>query len=207
MHICPKCGRTEKETKFLEAFCIDCYPFSFRIPDSVEIETCKRCGRLRIRGEWAEFNKAEMEDYIASKCKGEFESVKYDSEEQKAVFTVKKGDVSISVPRSIEYIKKITICPDCSRRAGGYFEATIQLRGSEEKIAKYSKMLIHLLKSKTFITKVEEKDSGIDILVGSTKAVFEACGEIGLRTVITRKLMGRREGKRYYRATFLIRFE
>ncbi|NYZ77687.1 hypothetical protein H0O02_05245 [Candidatus Micrarchaeota archaeon] len=207
MHMCPKCGKTEKEKQFLEAFCIDCYPFSFRIPDVVEIETCKRCGRMRIRGEWVSFDKKGMDEYIAGKCKGEFESVTYDSGKQQAFFTVKKCGTSVTVPRYIEFIKKITICQDCSRMAGGYVEAIVQLRGNEQAIAKYSKMLIRMLKAKSFITKTEETHGGMDLFVGSTRSVLESCGALGLHAMITKKLMGRREGRRYYRTTFSIRFE
>lgn len=204
MLICPKCGRNDKEIKFLEAFCVDCYPFNLKLPAKVEIEFCKRCNRMRIRGEWMQFSRRKLEEHIASKARGEFESVRYDSEKGEMIFTV-KNEVKISRPFKFE--KKIVICPDCSKIAGGYYESIIQLRGNEKKVAKYAKILTKMLSRKTFITKSEEKHGGVDIYAGKTKVVLGVVAELGLRAKITRKLVGVKEGKRFHRATFSIRFE
>jgi nonsense-mediated mRNA decay protein 3 len=207
MLICPKCGRSDREVKFLDAFCVDCYPFNLKIPDEVEIEFCKRCNRMRIKGEWMPYNRKKLERHIASKARGEFESVEYNSEKGEFVFTVRKGDVSVEVKKPFIFDKKVVICPDCSKIAGGYYESIIQLRGNRKKVAKYSKILTKMLKRRTFITKTEEKHGGVDIFAGSTRVVLEAVAELGLRAKITRKLVGTKEGKRAYRATFSIRFE
>jgi len=225
MMICPKCGRKSTEVRFIEAFCVDCYPYNLKLPESIEIEICKRCGKMRLKGEWIpykdkfariwpvrklsnfRYNKNKIEEYAVSKCRGDFADAKYDIESGKITFIIKKGETEVEVERQLPFKKIITICPECSRIAGGYYEAIIQLRGDPKKIAKYSKTIIRVLKTKTFITKTEEKHGGIDIFVGSTKAVLEVCGMLGLHAIITKKLMGRREGKRYYRTTFSIRFE
>jgi len=207
MLICPKCGRNEKEVKFMEAFCVDCYPFNLKLPGKVGIEVCKRCNRMRLRGEWVPYNSRKIEEHIASKARGDFESVRYDSEKMELVFTVRKGDAAVEIRKPFEFEKKITVCPDCSKIAGGYYESIIQLRGDEKKVAKYSKILTDMLKKKTFITKTEEKHGGIDICTGSTRAVLEAVAELGLKRKITRKLVGLKEGKRFHRVTFSIRFE
>ena len=68
-------------------------------------------------------------------------------------------------------------------------------------------MLVRMLTKNTFITKSEEKHGGVDLFVGKTKSVLAVMSELRLRTKITRKLMGIREGRRYYRTTFSIRFE
>ncbi len=206
MMICPKCGRKNTEVKFIEAFCVDCYPYNIKLPEKIEIEICKRCGKMRLKGEWIPYDKNKIEEYTISKCRGDFTDAKYDIESGKITFVVKKGETEVFVERWLPFKKIITICPECSRIAGGYYEAIIQLRGDPRKIAKYSKTILRVLKTKTFITKTEEKHSGIDIFVGSTKAVLEVCGMLGLHAIITKKLMGRREGKRYYRTTFSIRF-
>lgn len=208
MLICPKCGRTEEDVKFLEAFCVDCYPFNLKLPvKKIEIEICKRCNRMRLKGEWMQLNRRKIEEYVAGKCRGEFESVRYDSEKGEVVFTVKKGDVSVDITKPFKIEMKTVICPDCSKIAGGYYESVIQLRGNEKRVAKYAKLLMKMLGRKTFITKTEEKHGGVDIFAGSTRVVLDAVAELGLRAKITRKLVGTKEGKRAYRATFSIRFE
>ncbi len=207
MLICPKCGKSSKEVKFLESFCIECYPFNLKLPDSVKIDVCKRCGRMRVKGEWVRYDRKAIEEHVAGKAKGEFGEVRYDSRTHEMIFTVKKGDESAEIRKPFNYEEVVIICPDCSRISGGYFEAIIQLRGNEKKVAKYSKMLVKMLTRDTFITKSEERHGGVDLFVGRTKSVLAVMAELRLRTKITRKLMGTREGKRYYRTAFAIRFE
>ena len=207
MLMCPKCGKSNKEVQFLEAFCVNCYPFNLVLPKNIKVEMCKRCGKMKIRGQWTPYDRKTLEEYVASKARGEFEKVEYDSKTKEMVFTVKKGDESAEIRKPFEYEEVILICPDCSKISGGYFEAIIQLRGDEKKVAKYSKRLTKMLSVKTFITKSEERHGGTDIFVGSSREVLGVMSELGLRTKITRKLMGLREGKRYYRTTFAIRFD
>ncbi len=207
MLICPKCGRTKKEVEFIEAFCVECYPFNIKLPGKITIEFCKRCSRMRLKGEWMPYSRKKLETYIASKARGDFDSVEYDSEKKELVFTVKKDGASVEIRKPFEFEKKIIICPDCSKIAGGYFESVIQLRGNEKKVAKYARILSEMLKKKTFITKTEEKHGGVDIFAGNTRVVLEAVAELGLRAKITRTLVGVKEGKRFHRATFSIRFE
>lgn len=204
--ICPKCGKSDKDKMFIEAFCVDCYPYNFKIPE-IEIEECKRCGNIRFRGEWQPFNRKKFEEYVASKCRGDFSSVNYDSKKESLIFTVRKGKQEIIIEKSFKPTIKISLCPECSRKAAGYFEGIIQLRGNEYEIKKYQRLLSDLLKKETFLSKLEEKKEGIDLYVGSSKAVIKILSEMGLKALMTKKLMGVRNGKRYYRTTFLLRFE
>jgi len=207
MLICPKCGKTSKEKKFIEAFCVDCYPYNLKTPEKIEVEVCKRCRKMRLRGEWIEYSKKKLEEYIASKCRGEFSSVDYDVDRQTATFTIKKGDSEAQVEREVPFKENIVICPDCSKIAGGYFEAIIQLRGNEAKIRKYAKLLTKMLSRSTFISKVDEKKEGTDLYVGSTRTVLDTMAELRIKRKITRKLAGTKHGKKFYRTTFLLRFE
>jgi nonsense-mediated mRNA decay protein 3 len=207
MIICPKCGRSNEAVKFIEAFCIDCYPYKFKLPEDLELQVCKRCERMLFKGEWMPYNSKKIEEYVVSKCKGDFSSAKYDIDNGVVIFTIKKGDAQIDIERFVELKKMVTICPRCSRISGGYYEAIIQLRGNDAKIAKYNRILTEMLKKSTFISKSEEKDEGTDIYVGSSKAVVGVITELGLRTKITRKLAGLKDGKRFHRVTFLLRFD
>lgn len=204
--ICPKCGRSNKEAKFIDAFCIDCYPYNIRLPE-IEIEECKHCHRIRFRGEWQPFNRKKLESYVAGKCSGDFSSVEYDSRTSTLTFTIKKGDNELQIKKHFEPKKTITMCLDCSRKAAGYFEAIVQLRGNAYEVKKHQRLLSDLLTRETFLSKMEEKKEGIDLYAGSSKAVIKILNEMGLKTLMTKKLMGVREGKRYYRTTFLLRFE
>jgi len=201
--ICPKCGRSSDDIRFVEAFCVDCYPVKLRCPAKMEVEQCTRCGRMRIRGEWIDPGKRALSDYIIGKCKGDFDGGVYDPGEQTATFVMSKSGVKIE--RSIALEIKKTICWQCSRISGGYFEAIIQLRGDPLKVKGHALLFVKKLSKRTFIAKEEEKEGGLDIFVGNSKAVVELMSEMGIKTLITKKLVGVSEGKRLYRTTFLVR--
>ncbi len=207
MLICPRCGKSSDEKEFIEAFCSNCYTFNLRIPESpVKIEKCKRCEKIKIRGEWEQPGKKKIADYIISKCKGDFEDVEYDPDSGKLVFTIKKSGNEFKKEKELPIEFAGTICPDCSRMSGGYFEAIIQLRGNKKSIEKQKKLLTNILSKKTFVVKEEEKHGGEDIYIGNSKAVIGLMQELGLKPIITRKLVGVSEGKRLYRTTFMLRF-
>ncbi len=201
--VCPKCGRTSDKVEFIDAFCIYDYPISIKTPDRVELEQCTRCGRIKIRGEWTPFTEKKVADMVLGRCKGDFEDSSYDMAYQTASFLLRKG--AGRVERKIPLDIRRTICPQCSRISGGYFEAIIQLRGDRAKGEKLAETLLKRLEKKTFVTKTEEKDEGLDLYIGNSKAVVALMGELGLKVLITKKLVGRDEGKRLYRTTFLIR--
>lgn len=203
--VCPKCGRTSDKVQFIEAFCIDCYPVNIKIPKKIEIEQCKSCQKVRLKGEWTPYSRRKIADYVAGKCRGDFVSAEYDHEKGTITFTISKDGSEAEVERSVDVEIKTVMCRNCSRISGGYFEGIIQLRGDSKKVERYAKKLIQSLEKKTFITKTEEKDGGLDLYVGKSKAVVELLSELRIKALMTRKLVGRIEGRRLYRTTFLIR--
>jgi len=205
-HICPRCGRSSSEVEFIDAFCIRCYPLDIRMPAKLEMEQCKRCGSIHLQGEWTSHGGGKIAKYVISKCKGDFESATYDSAKNVVIFTIRRGEGgAITVERPSPLEMKPAMCPTCNRISGGYYEGIVQLRGNPQKVAKKADELVRQLSKKTFISKTEETDGGIDIYVGSSKVVLELMNRLGIRTLITKKLVGRSEGKRLYRTTFLMR--
>jgi nonsense-mediated mRNA decay protein 3 len=204
--ICPKCGRSEEQVQFIESFCVDDYPLSIKVPDKEELERCKRCGRMLFRGEWALYDEKKIEKHIIGKCRGEFSSASYDFGRQDIAFTIRRGEKELKVEKHVPLLINITMCLRCNRISGGYYQGIVQLRGDRARVEKYAKMLTERMEKSTFISKSEEKDGGIDLYVGSSKVVLEAVTKLGIkRTLITKKLIGRDEGKRLYRTTFAIR--
>ena len=202
--ICPKCGKKSEDIEFIDAFCINCYPVNITVPRKIGIEQCKRCGKIRLSGEWQNFSEKRISDYVISRCKGDFDSAEYLPDEGKVRFTIKGKK---QVKRSIEIEFKQVICANCSRMSGGYFQGVIQLRGDPKKVEKYARIFNEKLGKRTFITKEEDKHGGVDIYVGNSKAVVELLTEMKIKSLMTRKLSGVEEGKRVYRVTFLLRFD
>lgn len=208
MEVCIKCGAKRGTKQFKSLFCVDCYPWRIEIPKNVEIEVCKGCGKTRIRGEWKKTTEREIENYLLSKIKGErFERGGIDFESKKAILYFSVDDKEMArIEREYPFTIVKTLCLDCSRKSGGYFEAIIQFRGDRNRYLKIKERIERTLRKKTFITKEENLKEGVDVYVGSSKEVAEVLRELGLKPVLSRKLSGLKEGKRLYRTTFMLRF-
>lgn len=203
--ICPKCGKDSKEKDFINAFCIDCYQeqINIKIPEEIVLEICKTCEKIRSGREWVvEF---DIQRYIIRKCKGDFFNAIFDEQNSLITFFIKKGEKVLKINKLINLKIIKSQCTDCSRKSGGYYEATIQLRGNKLRIEKYSKIFQRELSMKTFVNKIEERDSGIDLYIGSTDAVLEILKELRITHIITKKLFGVKQGKKVFRTTFSIR--
>ncbi|VVB98504.1 NMD3 family protein [uncultured archaeon] len=206
MHQCPRCGAGEGTKKFVGPFCIDCYEFTIKIPDKLEMRRCKRCGSVKLRGEWTPFTMKKVTDWVKSKFKGEFTSVEFDAEENLAVFTIERDGSKVQIEKMINFEVLVDMCPECNKKSGGYFEAIVQLRGNEARIKKYARIFAERLeKEGTFISKVAELKEGLDLYVGSTKAAMSVITRLGLKYGISTSLSGQKQGKRLYRTSFSIR--
>jgi len=205
MLVCPKCGKNSDESEFFEAFCISCYHFSFRLPKGYVVERCNRCGRMRLLGEWQQYNHRKIEAHIESKCRGDYKSCVYSLESRVFSFEFVKGENKITLKQDWEPETRNAICEDCSRLSSGYFEAIIQIRGAHVNVQSKAKKLLAALQKKTFIPRMEDMHGGLDIYAGSSKAVSAVLAESGLKPAVSRKLFGRKEGKLIYRTTYAIR--
>lgn len=203
--ICPKCGRSSDVVEFIEAFCIDDYPIDIRMPSRMDMPQCKRCLRILLKGDWIAYNQKKISDYILSKCKGTYDSARIDFTRDMVVFGIKRGSGEMNVERPVPYRILTGMCTQCNRISGGYFEAIVQLRGERKKVEKNAALFFEELSDRTYISKTDEKDEGLDLYIGSSKAVLDILTRKGIKALITKKLVGRSEGKRLYRTTFLMR--
>ncbi len=204
--ICVKCGKKAIKN---EIFCVDCFPISIKVKP-IKMFFCSRCRRYRLK-EWKALSKEELKDHLIGKIKvnpGVIVDAELDFKNKKATLFIAHSDNEFKreINFDIEFVR--TICTRCSKKAGGYFEAIIQLRGNKEKFPylfkKIEKMLV---KKGEFISKVEERKEGIDIFTSSSKLSREILNELGLSYKMSRKLHGLKEGKRIYRLTLAVRVE
>lgn len=205
--ICPRCGKSSNEKEFIDAFCVDCHHVDIKTPTSLIFETCKRCEKIKFRGSWQGVSEKEFNNYIINKCRGDFFNAIYNNETCTITFFIKKSNKILKINKWIDVKFNKNMCPDCSKMSGGYYEAIIQLRGNEQRIAKLANMLERELKKTTFISKVDEKKEGTDIYIGSNASALELVKQLGYTYGISKKLFGLKEGKRTYRTTYVVRLE
>jgi len=112
-------------------------------------------------------------------------------------------------------------CPSCSRLAGGYFEAVVQVRSYSkspsdaqlERVYHILEALFSALREKgdrlAQLTKGKNVRGGVDLYVGSAKAAKKLCTEaisqLGGTLTTTSTPAGRRDGRAIYRTTYALR--
>jgi len=150
----------------------------------------------------------ELGEFIASKCRGPAEilstRVKW-GEPAKLLLLVRAGPSFIELEREVRIEFEQALCDECYRSRSGYYEAILQLRGSAERVERVRRKLVGALERRTFIAREEELKGGVNLYAGSRSALQQALAEFGYSIKPSFKLAGMRQGKRIYRATYLIR--
>ena len=229
---CPRCGR--ETGPFIRGFCSECLQEKVNLadaPETIEMEYCKRCNRGRVVGKWKEQSNWLLIDVVNSKIKGREMSIKDTDIE---LFPLDNGNTiaSVKITGSIDSKKLVIdkevlvkakkgLCEDCSRIAGNYYEATIQVRFSkkptqkeiQEKMTALHEIMKELKKKHSLaeIVKATSDRHGFDALVGDKKSAKIAVGRLAKSTPnpikVSSSLVGLdKTGNEKYRFTFLVRF-
>jgi nonsense-mediated mRNA decay protein 3 len=200
--VCVVCG---KRKAVIGPFCEVCYVPKVRVEKNIEVERCKVCGRFKVFGEWTSRIR-RLKEFLAKRVKGgDVAYVEVDLKNQKFIVGIKGANVEKEYSFNLRF--KDTTCPVCSRIAGGYYEAVIQLRGDRRKVEEFLGFLMKNLQSRTPIVRVEPLKEWIDVYVFSSKEALNFVKELGMSYKLSRKLHGVKQGKRIYRLTIALRFE
>jgi len=236
-NFCPACGKNVDLGDTIDGICIDCFIKSASLlecRENDEVVICKRCGAF-YDAEWKISISEEdaVLKYVSSRIKTSDEL-----EEKTLDLTVERLDSnrvrvngilngkikgkSIKKAFNCTVYIKYAICDSCSRISGGYYESILQIRANKrglddkeqydiEKIVKdYVVKRYEEGDKKSFITKIEELDEGVDFYLGSKSVSRQICNVIRLKyggeIQRSSKLVGVRDGKNLYRVTYSLRF-
>lgn len=183
---CANCGIEESgDTPIIDGLCIKCYvelKDVIKIPDTIEISTCSRCGALLVRGKWFYPSSVEEaqeivkkiiidaikpgEDIVITNVIAELISPSYKKAHVYVNLLVKnmyKHLLRIDV--NIKWVKGL--CQLCFRRAGRSFDAVVQLRfiHIDESAKRFRGEIENIFRD--YIVDVEERSNGYDIKVVS----------------------------------------
>ncbi len=243
---CYKCG---KEAPLTDGLCSACYASEhslISLKRRYDIVACKTCDSFQM-GEWMPFTNVEdIMERIIQKAAGkdklvfvedfsnpvhEFIQCMYAMtycdeywiiEARFFGFDDPFSEVSIRENHVFELHFKFTVCPSCSKKYGGYYEAILQIRRDgryltqEEKdfyLSEVTRLSDVELKTfnMAFITQVLPKKEGIDFQMGSIKVTKKIAWALqssyGGTVTESYRLAGfdRQAGKERYRATIAIR--
>ncbi|QLJ52310.1 MAG: hypothetical protein Sv326_0135 [Candidatus Fermentimicrarchaeum limneticum] len=205
--ICPRCGVLSGRKRFIGDFCEDCYleMIGIDLPAQIELPFCEVCDRVKL-AKWQKLDKNALEKFVKKNVKGRYDSFHITHLEDNAyevVFLLSKDSNYLEVRRKFSLKKVKTKCDDCRRATSGYYEAILQIRG--KKAERWSQKILKELQHRTFVSKYAELAEGIDMYVGSKKAVSETLGILKLTPKVSDKLYGVKDGKRVYRTTYCVR--
>ena len=222
---CVECGKEGKTIR--DGLCPDCYikkysPF-FTLPKTVDLQRCVNCNAFKYKDSWLDTSLEKiLEKILTSNTKTELKNTKIEiqcKEKQDSADCIVKAsgyieDIMIEENHKILVRKIRTICQNCSRKAGGYFEAILQVRGKiDKKIIKDVKeqMEKETLKGRkdAFISKIKETSNGIDFYIGKKEIarniVKKLHEKFGGQIKTSPKLAGVKDGRKVYRMTYLLR--
>ncbi len=211
---CPTCPRSSEDVAFIGEFCEVCTSERIRsgMPTSFKIPRCKMCGKIKAIDEFVDFTYKNIEMHIQREihnrnCKIAIKSL--DSKGNAVVafdYPVGNRGESVSFEIGVRFRFPLQTCIKCSRRNSGYYQAIVQLRGSEEMTGRMADKISRFLERRdSFVSKSERVKNGIDLYV-EDKLVMNSFFDIykNIRPKRSYTLAGMRNGKKLYRNTYLI---
>lgn len=207
---CPVCNRSSNDVEFYGEFCRFCMEdrLKRKIPHNIEINFCKRCGKIKVKGAFVKPNGKRLESVISSAIKGyEINLINYADTSARIEAAEKEGDLVARAEKEIALSYKKTLCEVCYKRASSYYEAVMQLRGSPDRIERFTKKIKAYLESRgAFVARAEEVDNGSDVYVSSKRLAGEFIADNRLAAKISYTLYGLdKRGRRVYRHTYSVR--
>jgi len=226
VRVCLKCGA---ETPLTDHLCDICFRQNFelsKISPSVNMVCCKACYSLKIPGIWLEFN--DLESSVSHFVR---ESIEWNSEigmpssslvlnqldPQKFKINIgcegKYKGLMLDTELKTEVQIKFQVCQICSRLAGGYYEAILQVRTKRKKILNTAVEIIYDQiesgPSEFFTTESGPVRGGYDFQLSSTDKARSISRDLmikfGGHVIETNTLVGRKDGRDLLRHTFGVR--
>ncbi len=207
---CPLCNRSSDETMFYGEFCRYCTEekLTKKIPDNVEAHLCKRCGRLQIgSGRFAKLSGRSLETALQHIMNKFIVHVISFDEQHVVIDVTEEGHrYNVSAEKTVGIKFRKTMCDTCVRKACSYYEAVLQLRGDEERVANFERSIEkYIIKRGGFISKIEDIDNGRDMYISSKQLVGNYLAQRHIKAVTSYTLYGLKQGKKIYRNTYAIR--
>jgi nonsense-mediated mRNA decay protein 3 len=229
---CPKCGAADKP--LVKGFCLNCFlkdhPDLVKVDSFLDLEQCKTCGKVRVKGHWVEPSNTNLVEFIQSETKiKELKDVEIeveleilDEKKTQAEIMVKGvlDDAPVVLEKETLIRFKTVLCDPCMRVTSHYREAIVQVRGEKDtpkNLFEKAFRLVNTVLANEYrkdplarIVEVHDYKFGFDVWIGSKRAgkiVAESLArEFKGKVKVSSKLHGvDKHGKEKYRFTFSVR--
>lgn len=229
---CVECG---KEGKLFQGLCSDCFlrkNVFITIPKSIDVEVCVHCGSWKKKKNWVTVEDEDLiRDVILENLERESNVSDFDLHINQDFEDEKNINVDVMTHSTVLGLKaeekhstkvriKKTVCGECSKQQGGYWEAKVQLRAGKRSLDENElDWALEVVDTEVstrekkhrdaFISKVEKVHGGLDFYFGSNNMgkniSRRLASEFGGTIKESRKLVGRKDGKDIYRMTYAVR--
>ena len=201
------------------------------IPSTIQYSKCAKCDAIALNNRWAVYQNEDLHYTLVQnslevleevkKLEVSIESQEIDERNSKLLVEITGNFHKLKFSEVHETIVRFSnsVCTTCTRKAGRYFEATVQLRSSgrtlsNEEVATLRASLDTLMGDSPsdpmfFITEEHDVKGGWDVLLGS-KGLASAWGRKlvqrwGGQIKTSTKVVGRKDGMDVTRLTLLYR--
>jgi len=137
---CPKCGK--QDVDFYEGLCLECYKEENKFtepPNKIDVETCRKCGYWKYRGEWKKATQDLLKKFVKDAFETNLFKAKYSvelSEEEVKVNLKGKADfqglIDIEEDYSIPINFEEELCPVCRKIQNKKYKVELQIRRKED---------------------------------------------------------------------------
>ncbi len=228
-----ECGREEE---LVGSLCRECYSKRYgkaSLPEHVDITLCAHCSAMETDHGWKDVGsvreaaEAAVESALelsedAKLLDIDLQLEELDERNMSADVTVSLESQGIPLERSLSTTIRLKrgSCTECSKKQGRYYEAILQVRGSDkgltdeeqrsvERSVRGKVEVLRKTNRDVFVSKIEEVKGGLDFYFGSIPAAKSIARDMQETLCAEYKesssLWGRRDGKDIYRMTFLVR--
>ncbi len=236
---CPRCGKETEQEGLCQACFLEKYVV-FELPQVIEVTICVKCPSYKVGERWVA---TKIPAYEELARKAAYKNIKLllkiNKEVKEPAVTITSDFVNpnilkahVTVEGAIEHrpvkteadvevrIHKET-CDVCSRIAGGYYEAIIQIRAqgrfpTKKEVQRALKLADNVMARAekagdrlAFVSDVFDLPEGTDIYLGSTTSARQIAraivDDMGGTIIEAPKLVGEKNGKGLYRITFAVR--
>ncbi len=196
---CIRCGKQLLSKKPVLLLCEECsIKEKNEKKEEVSLVLCRECFRYRLGKRW--YTPRIVSDNVEKYIENIFN--------ERIVKIFRGGYETENKVIKLNY----GICDECSRMHGGYYEAIIQLRGSNDFLEKEEKRIISMVHSsrmpRNFISKIVKVKGGKDIYLGSKKIAYKIVRSYDKKQYILKIshiFYGIRDGKKVSREVYLIK--
>ena len=215
MKYCPICNTSSNDSEFVGELCLACFMKlrSKKLPGKMNLMVCKRCGRIKTPQGYSNENKNALQAVVEKELKSKNATVKFkrmenEGKEAEVEFKVEAEGRAIVIDKKVEVKILYTICDTCYKKASGYYEAVVQLRGDARSVEKVSEHLERFLeKGGSFVAKREEHAYGVDIYTSDKRATEMFLDRNRITSKKSYTLYSSRNGKNIYRHIYSVQLD